>query len=85
MPPIVDFDALFIAESYENVVLIAPQLAFHEVFGPRLLGPDGWYHEDLVRVVRQSKDVICLAFLSRTGGRKVDGKNARRGEDVNGL
>lgn len=53
LPPIVDFDALFIAESYENVVLIAPQLAFHEVFGPRLLGPDGWYHEDLVRVGRE--------------------------------
>jgi ABC-type branched-subunit amino acid transport system substrate-binding protein len=53
LPPIVDFDALFIAESYENVVLIAPQLAFHEVNGPRLLGPDGWYHDDLVRVGRE--------------------------------
>ena len=53
LPPIVDFDALFIAESYENVVLIAPQLAFHEVFGARLLGPDGWYHDDLVRVGRE--------------------------------
>jgi ABC-type branched-subunit amino acid transport system substrate-binding protein/predicted negative regulator of RcsB-dependent stress response len=50
IPPIVDFDALFIAESYENVVLIAPQLAFHEVVGARLLGPDGWYHPDLVRL-----------------------------------
>ena len=44
---------LFIADSYQNVVLIAPQLAFHEVFGPKLLGPDGWYHEDLVRVGRE--------------------------------
>jgi branched-chain amino acid transport system substrate-binding protein len=54
LPPIVDFDFLFIAESYENVVLIAPQLAFHEVFGPRLLGPDGWYHPDLIRVGREN-------------------------------
>jgi hypothetical protein len=53
LPPIVDFDALFIAESYENVVLIAPQLAFHEVLGARLLGPEGWYHPDLVRVGRE--------------------------------
>jgi ABC-type branched-subunit amino acid transport system substrate-binding protein len=53
LPPIVDFDALFIAESHEKVVLIAPQLAFHEIFGPRLLGPDGWYHEDLVRLGRE--------------------------------
>lgn len=53
LPPIVDFEFLFIADSYENVVLIAPQLAFHEVFGARLLGPDGWYHEELVRVGRE--------------------------------
>ncbi|MGH0030036.1 MAG: ABC transporter substrate-binding protein [Myxococcota bacterium] len=53
LPPIVDFDMLFIADSYQNVVLIAPQLAFHEVFGVRLLGPDGWYHRDLVRVGRE--------------------------------
>jgi ABC-type branched-subunit amino acid transport system substrate-binding protein len=53
LPPIVDFDALFIPESYENVVLIAPQLAFHEVTGARLLGSDGWYHEDLVRLGRE--------------------------------
>ncbi|HEY5659053.1 MAG TPA: ABC transporter substrate-binding protein, partial [Myxococcota bacterium] len=53
LPPIVDFDALYIPESYENVVLIAPQLAFHEVTGARLLGTDGWYHEDLVRLGRE--------------------------------
>jgi ABC-type branched-subunit amino acid transport system substrate-binding protein len=53
LPPIVDFDALFIPESHENVVLIAPQLAFHEVDGVRLLGPDGWYHEDLVRLGKE--------------------------------
>jgi len=50
LPPIVDFDALFIPESHENLVLIAPQLAFHEVVDTQLLGPDGWYHEDLVRL-----------------------------------
>jgi ABC-type branched-subunit amino acid transport system substrate-binding protein len=53
LPPIVDFDVLFIPESYENVVLIAPQLAFHEVTGARLLGSDGWYHEELVRLGRE--------------------------------
>jgi len=50
IPPIVDFDALFIPGIYENVVLIAPQLAFHDVTRTRLLGADGWYHEDLVRL-----------------------------------
>jgi ABC-type branched-subunit amino acid transport system substrate-binding protein len=50
LPPIVDFDALFIPESYEKVVLIAPQLAFHEATGMRLLGPSVWDHPDLVRI-----------------------------------
>jgi ABC-type branched-subunit amino acid transport system substrate-binding protein len=53
LPPIVDFDALFIPESYEKVVLIAPQLAFHEAVGMTLLGPNGWYHPDLVRIGRE--------------------------------
>lgn len=52
LPPIVDFDALFIPESYERVVLIAPQLAFHELTGTRLLGPNEWYHPDLVEIGR---------------------------------
>ncbi len=52
LPPIVDFDALFIPESHEKVVLIAPQLAFHEVLETRLLGSSGWYHPDLVPIGR---------------------------------
>jgi ABC-type branched-subunit amino acid transport system substrate-binding protein len=50
IPPIVDFDALFIPASHENVVLIAPQLAYHEVRGARLLGSEGWYDPQLVRL-----------------------------------
>ncbi|MCH2170649.1 ABC transporter substrate-binding protein [Myxococcota bacterium] len=49
LPPIVDFDALFIPESHDKVVLIAPQLAFHEAAGMRLLGPSGWHHPDLLK------------------------------------
>jgi ABC-type branched-subunit amino acid transport system substrate-binding protein len=52
LPPIVDFDALFIPESHEKVVLIAPQLAFHEAAGAQLLGTGGWYHSDLVKIAR---------------------------------
>jgi hypothetical protein len=50
IPPIVDFDALFIPASHENVVLIAAQLAYHEVTGARLLGSEGWYDPKLVRL-----------------------------------
>ena len=42
LPPFVDFDALFIPDSYENVGLIASHLAFHEVRGVRLLGSSPW-------------------------------------------
>jgi len=52
LPPIVDFDALFIPESYEKVVLIAPQLAFHEVVGVRLLGASGWNDPELVKIAQ---------------------------------
>jgi ABC-type branched-subunit amino acid transport system substrate-binding protein len=52
LPPIVDFDVLFIPDSYENVVLIAPQLAFHEVTGVRLLGTGDWLDPELVRIAR---------------------------------
>jgi len=50
LPPIVDFDVLFVPDTYEKVTLIAPQLAFHDVRGVTLMGPGGWYHPDLVRI-----------------------------------
>lgn len=53
LPPIVDFDALFIPASHEQIVLIAPQLAFHEVKGAVLLGASGWYAPELVRLARE--------------------------------
>ncbi len=52
LPPIVDFDALFIPESHEKVALIAPQLAFHEATGAILLGTEAWNHPDLVSIAR---------------------------------
>ncbi len=53
LPPVVDFDAIFIPDSHDNVVLIAPQLAFHEVTGVRLLGTGDWMHPDLLRIARR--------------------------------
>jgi ABC-type branched-subunit amino acid transport system substrate-binding protein len=52
LPPVVDFDALFIPESYEKVVLIAPQLAFHGADEARLLGVSSWDDPELVRIAR---------------------------------
>ncbi len=53
LPPIVDFDAIFIPESHEKVALIAPQLAFHEATGATLLGTEAWNHPNLVSIARK--------------------------------
>lgn len=61
IPPIVDFDALFIPESHDKVVLIAPALAFHEVNGARLLGTVGWYDPSLVRLAGEHVEGALFA------------------------
>ncbi|MBW2716811.1 MAG: penicillin-binding protein activator, partial [Deltaproteobacteria bacterium] len=53
LPPIVDFEAIFIPESHEKVALIAPQLAFHAATGATLLGTEAWNHADLVSIARK--------------------------------
>ncbi|UCE85734.1 MAG: penicillin-binding protein activator [Deltaproteobacteria bacterium] len=50
LPPIVDFDVLFLPDSHTKAVLIAPQLAFHEITSVRLFGASGWSHPDLLRI-----------------------------------
>ncbi len=52
LPPLIDFDALFIPDSHEKIQLIAPQLAFHEVDGVQLLGSSQWNDEELVKIGR---------------------------------
>jgi branched-chain amino acid transport system substrate-binding protein len=44
------FDALFIPDSHEKVIVIAPQLAFNHLQPLRLLGPDGWQRSDLLKM-----------------------------------
>ncbi len=79
LPPIVDFDALFIPDSYQKITLIAPQLAFHEIHDVQLLGSSDWNDPQLVRIGRghvrgavistpfnaQSKFEIVQAFVAR--------------------
>ena len=53
LPPKVDYDVLFIPDSHDKIVLIAPQLTFHETGGVNLMGPGGWNHPDLVQIGRK--------------------------------
>jgi ABC-type branched-subunit amino acid transport system substrate-binding protein len=89
LPPIVDFDALFIPDSHQKITLIAPQLAYHEITGVQLLGSSDWNDPRLVEIGRdhvrgavistpfnaQSKFEIVQAFVADY--------RARFGEDPN--
>jgi ABC-type branched-subunit amino acid transport system substrate-binding protein len=64
LPPIVDFDVLFIPDSADKITMIAPGLAFHEIRGVGLLGSSEWAVDGLLRVGRQhiSGAVISTPF-----------------------
>ena len=49
LPPVVDFDVLFVPDSAEAVAMIAPGLALQGVSGVRLLGSSDWLDADLLR------------------------------------
>jgi hypothetical protein len=53
LPPIVDFDALFIPDGHDKIQLIAPQLAFHEIEGVQLLGSSDWNDPELIEIGRE--------------------------------
>jgi ABC-type branched-subunit amino acid transport system substrate-binding protein len=50
LTPIVDFDAVFIPDSYRNGGLIAPQLAYYGVTDVRILGTGSFDHPDYLRL-----------------------------------
>ncbi|MBK7948725.1 MAG: ABC transporter substrate-binding protein [Deltaproteobacteria bacterium] len=49
LPPIVDFDVLFIPDSADAIAMIAPGLALQGVRDVRLLGSSDWLDENLLR------------------------------------
>jgi ABC-type branched-subunit amino acid transport system substrate-binding protein len=68
LPPIVDFDVLFIPDAANKVSLIAPGLAFHEIRGVGLLGSSEWLDDELLRVARQhvAGSVISTPFYPQS-------------------
>ena len=63
LPPIVDFDALFIPDAYGKIGLIAPQLAFNGLVGVQLLGPGDWYHPDLFEIAQEHVSGAVISAL----------------------
>jgi branched-chain amino acid transport system substrate-binding protein len=50
LEPIIDFDAVFIPDSYQRVALIISQLAYHDVVDVTLLGTDLWNSQELIEI-----------------------------------
>lgn len=50
--PIIDFQAIFIPDSFEKIGLITPQLLFHDVAGVLLLGTNLWHSDKLIKMAR---------------------------------
>jgi ABC-type branched-subunit amino acid transport system substrate-binding protein len=63
LPPVVDFDALFVPDTYEQIGLLAPQLAFNDLTGVQLLGPSDWYHPDLIEIAREHVSGAVISAL----------------------
>jgi ABC-type branched-subunit amino acid transport system substrate-binding protein len=68
LPPIVDFDVLFIPDAADKVSLIAPGLAAHEIRNVRLLGSSDWLDEKLLAIGRQhvSGSVVSTPFYPQS-------------------
>lgn len=50
LPPIIDFDALFVPDAARRVGLILPQLRFFDVRDVTLLGTSDWNDNDLIEI-----------------------------------
>ncbi len=66
LPPLVDFDAVFIPDTFEKAALIAPQFLYRDVGGTELLGIAAWNNPKL----------ITLGGKSVEGSLFVDGFSA---------
>jgi ABC-type branched-subunit amino acid transport system substrate-binding protein len=61
LPPVVDFDAIFVPDSPKALGQIAPMLAYQNVQNVRLLGTNIWNSSDLIR--RGGKNVENAVFV----------------------
>lgn len=79
LPPIVDFDAIFIPDGPKNVGQIAASLAYFDVTGVPLLGTAEWNSEQLYK--RGGRHVEGAIF---PGGLSVTTRNPRQREFIRG-
>ncbi|HMN67549.1 MAG TPA: penicillin-binding protein activator [Bdellovibrionales bacterium] len=75
LPPIVDFDAIFVPDTPKALGQIAPMLAYQGVTGVRLLGTNVWNSGDLIR--RGEKNVENALFVDTNILNDVNFKNSK--------
>ena len=64
--PIIDFDAIFIPDSFQRVAMIAPQLTFHDILDVQLLGTSVWQSPKLIEMARDYVQgaILCSGFTA---------------------
>ena len=74
LPPIVDFDILFIPDSLKTLNLIAPHIVYNDIKDIKLAGPNLWNQKKLL--IKNSKYVKNIIFadpgLTSTDFKKTD-------------
>ena len=48
--PIIDFDAVFIPDSYSKAAAIIPQFAYNDIVGIKFFGPSSWHSPKLLKM-----------------------------------
>ncbi|MEZ4813710.1 MAG: penicillin-binding protein activator [Bdellovibrionota bacterium] len=72
LPPIVDFDVLFIPDSYKVMGQVAPLLAYYDIDGVTLMGPSTWNSPQVIQRAGQFlDDGIFVDFFSKTSPNEV--------------
>jgi len=61
LKPVIEFEAMFIPDTFQKVGLIAPQLAYHGVTNILLLGTNLWHSEKLIEM---ASDYVQGAIIS---------------------
>ena len=66
--PIIDFEAIFIPDSYDKVGLIAPQLLYHGVENVLLLGSNLWHSPKLIEMAQEYVQgaIIAEGFFAQS-------------------
>ncbi|MGE4132883.1 MAG: penicillin-binding protein activator [Bdellovibrionales bacterium] len=75
LPPIVDFDGLFIPDSAKAIGQIAPMLAYQDVTHVRMLGTNIWNTSEFVR--RGQQNVENAVFVDSTLAKDPDFQNSK--------